>query len=514
MIPDAAPPFCRSTPHLTVCAATPSIPAPGRHAVLPSSGDVPAGTVLSRSAPLAHVLQSDFKEDRCARCFSKPQNLARCSRCRKARYCGRECQLADFCHHKLECKRGGEVHTEAVREEAELLARTRAALTKGEEGASEECVFCLESGSDEDASPVVRCGRSHFDSMARSSRPPNDAADLLAIDAASRLCRDREWGADDIGRYLLTFRANNFGILDGMLNVIGSGVYPHGAVLNHSCDPNCVLRYVFGKATVGPIMEIVALRDICEGEELTHSYVDLVNPTEVRRGRLKAPHGFECNCRRCEGRCEVTLPADFVERPHEAVEWIQDNYNPCSTLNRGTPVVHVVQVEIDDAMSRCRGARSGLSSSVLSVLRADAVAASNRKQEEARRHMSAGDTESEIRCAEEAVSLLSSNPAIPPLCVELYSARGALLSSLLFAGQTDKALDVCQSVVAFLCVALGHVLNHPLLGLQLFTLGDLHAGVGDDVKAKVAYSWARDVLRVCQGRDSDMVQRLNSILDC
>jgi hypothetical protein len=34
-----------------------------------------------------------------------------------------------------------------------------------------------------------------------------------------------------------------------------------------------------------------------------------------------------------------------------------------------------------------------------------------------------------------------------------------------------EAFLQCKHVVAFLCVAFQHLPNHPLLGLQLFTLG-------------------------------------------
>ena len=47
-----------------------------------------------------------------------------------------------------------------------------------------------------------------------------------------------------------------------------------------------------------PRARIVALRDVAAGEELTHAYVDVTRPAEVRAAAL-AGFGFKCGCERC-----------------------------------------------------------------------------------------------------------------------------------------------------------------------------------------------------------------------
>lgn len=48
---------------------------------------------------------------------------------------------------------------------------------------------------------------------------------------------------EEIVNYLLKFNCNNFGIVDSLFQPYASGVYPIGALVNHSCLPNCVITY-------------------------------------------------------------------------------------------------------------------------------------------------------------------------------------------------------------------------------------------------------------------------------
>lgn len=69
------------------------------------------------------------------------------------------------------------------------------------------------------------------------------------------------------------FGNNNF-IIHSHLNSCAHGIFPLASRLfNHSCNPNCVAKYrfVIGK----PVrMEVVAIRDIAEGEEVSNSRKD------------------------------------------------------------------------------------------------------------------------------------------------------------------------------------------------------------------------------------------------
>ncbi|KAI9139617.1 hypothetical protein BKA69DRAFT_1084911 [Paraphysoderma sedebokerense] len=49
----------------------------------------------------------------------------------------------------------------------------------------------------------------------------------------------------------------------------GSGLYPIHSCLNHSCEPNAEIRFGNGNSR----LEVVAIRDVKEGEEITISYI-------------------------------------------------------------------------------------------------------------------------------------------------------------------------------------------------------------------------------------------------
>ena len=76
---------------------------------------------------------------------------------------------------------------------------------------------------------------------------------------------------------------------------IACGVYPRQAILNHSCEPNCVLRF----AEAGRLLARV-VRDVEVGEELCISYVDVTDPVGLRQQRLMEQYSFRCTCSKCE----------------------------------------------------------------------------------------------------------------------------------------------------------------------------------------------------------------------
>ena len=61
-----------------------------------------------------------------------------------------------------------------------------------------------------------------------------------------------------------------------------------------------------------------------------------------------------------------------------------------------------------------------------------------------------------------------------------YVRYKPIVMRLIQANSQDGALDMCKRACTFLCVAYGsHVSQSTLLGIHLFTLGDLSCQLGD-----------------------------------
>ena len=83
------------------------------------------------------------------------------------------------------------------------------------------------------------------------------------------------------------------------------GLYPRVSRINHECRPNCVSRY--SPSTLA--MDVVAYRDIKEGEELTFSYLPLNLPRETRQEMIRG-WGFNCTCSLCSASAAEVETSD------------------------------------------------------------------------------------------------------------------------------------------------------------------------------------------------------------
>jgi hypothetical protein len=93
---------------------------------------------------------------------------------------------------------------------------------------------------------------------------------------------------------------------DAMKSIIrGYGIYPHLALVNHSCIPNCIRwdnvdnNNNDNNNNSRRSMRYVSLHDIPIGTELLTSYVPISWNYSERQDYLKELFGFECKCLRC-----------------------------------------------------------------------------------------------------------------------------------------------------------------------------------------------------------------------
>jgi SET and MYND domain-containing protein len=256
---------------------------------------------------------------------------------------------------------------------------------------------------------------------------------------------------------LAAFRTNNFGIVDDLFTVVASGVYPSTAILNHSCLPNTVLVYERGRAGTAPIVHGISLGS-SGGEELTHSYCDTTKPLALRRQHLQQTHGFFCTCFRCTEQAEAATAA-----------WTEDEERLSKSLS--------------NAASRpleLRALLPQLCSSSSSVIRQHAL-----------------------------VERLSTDKN-SPFEYGRYQTKCRALEEALIDGNVEAAVAACEQVVCSLALFFSHLDFHPLLGLQLFTLGDLYrACEGREQEAAPIYAWCKEVLSYTHARiGSDLLQKL------
>jgi len=79
-------------------------------------------------------------------------------------------------------------------------------------------------------------------------------------------------------------------------------LYPTVSLLSHSCAPNMEMVGIPGKT-----VQMVATRNIKEGEELTWSYCDIMRPKHHIQTTLRKIWKFDCKCSRCLDRTELGL---------------------------------------------------------------------------------------------------------------------------------------------------------------------------------------------------------------
>ena len=66
---------------------------------------------------------------------------------------------------------------------------------------------------------------------------------------------------------------------------------------NHSCAPNCAKA--MSDRGGCRVVDVIALRAVPRGEEITVSYLKLDAPGAARRAYLREKYNFDCRCARC-----------------------------------------------------------------------------------------------------------------------------------------------------------------------------------------------------------------------
>ncbi|CAF87026.1 unnamed protein product, partial [Tetraodon nigroviridis] len=245
----------------------------------------------------------------CHSCFRQQAQLHRCAQCRFAHYCDRTCQTACWEEHRQECqaiRRLGEVPADRIR----LAARVMWRMHKDTGVASDSQLLPVEELQDHVADlPQEQLQRLH--------------ADVRTFQEFWSCGRSRP-SREDIAHVLGIIKTNGFTLSDQRgLQAVGVGLFPNLCLVNHDCWPNCsvVLNHGNQSATNPALhsqrrVELRALGKVCQGEELTVSYVDFLDTSAERQRKLSELFFFHCTCQRCSQHLKddaMTAAADGAD---------------------------------------------------------------------------------------------------------------------------------------------------------------------------------------------------------
>jgi SET and MYND domain-containing protein len=188
-----------------------------------------SGSILLSNYPFSSVLTSSHVSQRCSFCFVKAQSLQRCSHCKYVFYCNFSCQKKHWSSHKKECKTIKYIDQYDM-ENARLTITVLSTL-------DERTDICISEERN-----IYNCGSYHIYELFENSEITRSCFVRHQSNRISQYLKNHT--ENEIASMLSKFTANNFGILDDLMQCIGAGVYPCIALLNHSCLPNCILRYV------------------------------------------------------------------------------------------------------------------------------------------------------------------------------------------------------------------------------------------------------------------------------
>ncbi|XP_061847076.1 histone-lysine N-methyltransferase SMYD3 isoform X2 [Colius striatus] len=326
----------------------------GKGSGLRSRRQLQPGELLYRDQPFAHIVTKELLGSVCDHCLQRNEHLQRCSQCKVAKYCGKSCQKEAWLDHKRECRCLKSVKPNFPPDSVRLAGRIVFKLLRQSECLSERLYSFSDLQSNiEQLGEEMKGGLRHL-AQTLQLYLKAEIQDVSQLPAAI-----------DFFQIFTKVTCNCFTISSGEMQDVGVGLYPSMSLLNHSCDPNCVIIFE------GYQLLLRSVREIQIGEELTISYIETLMPTSERQKQLMRQYCFECDCLLCKTQEKDAEKLAGEEHAWEEVkdvvsevrylkstkEWEQVLSRCKSLLSSNTdrlPDTNIYQLELlDCAMDAC-----------------------------------------------------------------------------------------------------------------------------------------------------------------
>ncbi|KAM9316757.1 histone-lysine N-methyltransferase SMYD3 [Gastrophryne carolinensis] len=250
---------------------------------LRAARDLLLGETVAKAEPYVYtVCRGHTRGATCHYCLRRSEKLKRCSQCKFTQYCNSLCQKNAWKDHKRECLCLKSIFPNVPTDSVRLLGRIIFKLLEQPECGSGELysIFDLQSHVIE-LNEEMKEGLGHLAATLQEyiKKEIQDSTQLPP--------------GFQILEYFGKVTCNSFTISDGEMQDVGVGLYPSMSLLNHSCDPNCVIVFE------GTCLQLRTVKKIDKSEELTISYIDVKMPSDLRQIQLQRQYCFRCDCNRC-----------------------------------------------------------------------------------------------------------------------------------------------------------------------------------------------------------------------
>lgn len=216
--------------------------------------------------------------------------IGKCSRCEKRSYCSLDCQKQDWLTHKLLCNKGLEIQYN-VDSRGSRLVTTRD-FQRYSILLSEPSVLVIQR--------YIHGKNAMLEMKAlMSGLDPKVCKAIHQLKASDEFQENSNDENQRCKKFLNILKTNGMSI-GGRDAAIG-GIFLVCSRINHSCEPNAV--HIWNERTNKK--DIIALKDIKAGEEVTIAYIEPLQSKQSRQLVLLECYGFECQCEVCALEDEV-----------------------------------------------------------------------------------------------------------------------------------------------------------------------------------------------------------------